>query len=87
VAKGNDVSQELNKYKEFKAVVAEGNIKVEISDIQYEGEMPKLVKYSVINGEKSLNVEIGVMGKETSVNRWSTKTKSDDSEYGLEIPD
>ena len=49
--------------------------------------MPTLVRYSIINGERSLNVEIGVMGKETSVNRWSTKTKSDDSEYELEIPD
>ena len=87
VAKGNDVAKELNEYKEFKSAEAEGNIKVEISDIQYEGEMPALVKYSVINGEKSLNVEIGVMGRQTSINRWSTKTKSDNLEYEFELLD
>lgn len=87
VAKGDDVSKELNEYKEFKSAETEGNIKVEISDIQYEGEMPALVKYSVINGEKSLNVEIGVMGRQTSINRWSTKTKSDNLEYEFELID
>lgn len=87
VAKGGDVSGELNEYKELKAATAEGDIKVEISDIQYEGESPSLVKYSVVKGERSLNVEIGVMGRQTSVNRWSTKTKSDNLEYELEITD
>ena len=79
-----------NYYKldaEAERIYARIDEKVEFSDIRYEGEMPTLVKYSIINGERSLNVEIGVMGKETSVNRWSTKTKSDDSEYELEIPD
>lgn len=87
VAKSDDVSGELNEYKELKAATAEGDIKVEISDIQYEGESPSLVKYSVVKGERSLNVEIGVMGRQTSVNRWSTKTKSDNLEYELEITD
>lgn len=87
VAKGGDVSGELNEYKELKAATTEGDIKVEISDIQYEGESPSLVKYSVVKGERSLNVEIGVMGRQTSVNRWSTKTKSDNLEYELEITD
>ena len=49
--------------------------------------MPTLVKYSVTRGERSLNVEIGIMGRETSINRWSTKTKSDNLEYELEIID
>ena len=88
VAKSNNVSSELAELKEIKeAGKDDGDIKVEISDIKYEGEMPALVKYSVINGERSLNVEIGVVGKETSVNRWSTKTKSDNLEYELEILD
>ena len=88
VAKSNNVSSELAELKEIKeARKDDGDIKVEISDIKYEGEMPALVKYSVINGERSLNVEIGVVGKETSVNRWSTKTKSDNLEYELEILD
>ena len=88
MAKSNNISSELTELKEIKeAGKADSDIKVEFSDIRYEGEMPTLVKYSIINGERSLNVEIGVMGKETSVNRWSTKTKSDDSEYELEIPD
>lgn len=88
VAKSNNISSELTELKEIKeAEKADSDIRVEFSDIRYEGEMPTLVKYSIINGERSLNVEIGVMGKETSVNRWSTKTKSDDSEYELEIPD
>lgn len=88
VAKSNNISSELTELKEIKeAGKADSDIKVEFSDIRYEGEMPTLVRYSIINGERSLNVEIGVTGKETSVNRWSTKTKSDDSEYELEIPD
>ena len=88
VAKSDNISSELAELKEAKETTKDdGNIKVEISDIQYEGEMPTLVKYSIINGDKSLNVEIGVNGKETTVNRWSTKTKSNDSEYELEIPD
>ena len=88
VAKSNNISSELTELKKIKeAEKADSDIRVEFSDIRYEGEMPTLVKYSIINGERSLNVEIAVMGKETSVNRWSTKTKSDDSEYELEIPD
>ena len=88
VAKSNNVYSELAELKEIKeAGKDDGDIKVEISDIKYEGEMPALVKYSVIKGERSLNVEIGVVGKETSVNRWSTKTKSDNLEYELEILD
>ena len=88
VAKSNNISSELTELKEIKeAGKADSDIKVEFSDIRYEGEMPTLVRYSIINGERSLNVEIGVTGKETSVNRWSTKTKSDDSEYELEITD
>ena len=87
VAKGNSPLTELNEYKEFMKSQTEGDVKVEISDIQSEGEMPALVKYSVTRGERSLNVEIGVMGRETSINRWSTKTKSDNLEYELEITD
>ena len=87
VAKGNSPLTELNEYKEFMNSQTEGDVKVEISDIQSEGEMPALVKYSVTRGERSLNVEIGVMRRETSINRWSTKTKSDNLEYELEITD
>ena len=87
VAKSDDISGELNEYKEFHAATTAGDIKVEISDIQYEGEFPSLVKYSVTKGERSLNIEIGVMGRQTSINRWSTKTKSDNLEYELEITD
>ena len=84
VAKSSNISSELAELKERKD---DGDIKVEISDIQYEGEMPTLVKYSVTKGERSLNVEIGIMGRETSINRWSTKTKSDNLEYEFEIID
>ena len=84
VAKSSDISSELAELKERKD---DGDIKVEISDIRYEGEMPTLVKYSVTKGERSLNVEIGIMGRETSINRWSTKTKSDNLEYEFEIID
>lgn len=88
VAKSSNISSELAELKEIKdARKDDGDIKTEISDIQYEGEMPTLVKYSVTRGERSLNVEIGIMGRETSVNRWSTKTKSDNLEYELEIID
>ena len=84
VAKSSNISSELTELKERKD---DGDIKVEISDIRYEGEMPTLVKYSVTKGERSLNVEIGIMGRETSINRWSTKTKSDNLEYEFEIID
>ena len=84
IAKSDNISSELTELKETKE---DGDIKVEISDIQYEGEFPSLVKYSVVRGERSLNVEIGVMGRQTAVNRWSTKTKSDNLEYELEITD
>lgn len=84
VAKSSNISSELAELKERKD---DGDIKVEISDIRYEGEMPTLVKYSVTKGERSLNVEIGIMGRETSINRWSTKTKSDNLEYEFEIID
>ena len=84
VAKSSNISSELAELKERKD---DGDIKVEISDIQYEGEMPTFVKYSVTKGERSLNVEIGIMGRETSINRWSTKTKSDNLEYEFEIID
>ena len=88
VAKSSNISSELVELKEIKdARKDDGDIKTEISDIQYEGEMPTLVKYSVTRGERSLNVEIGIMGRETSINRWSTKTKSDNLEYELEIID
>ena len=88
VAKSSNISSELAELKEIKdARKDDGDIKTEISDIQYEGEMPTLVKYSVTRGERSLNVEIGIMGRETSINRWSTKTKSDNLEYELEITD
>ena len=88
IAKSDNISSELTELKETKEAVKEdGDIKVEISDIQYEGEFPSLVKYSVVRGERSLNVEIGVMGRQTAVNRWSTKTKSDNLEYELEITD
>lgn len=88
VAKSSNVASELTELKEIKeARKSDGDIKVEISDIQCETEIPSVVKYSVAKGEKSLNVEIGVMGRETSINRWSTKTKSDDLNYGLDIPD
>ncbi len=88
VAKSSNISSELAELKEIKdARKDDGDIKTEISDIQYEGEMPTLVKYSVTRGERSLNVEIGIMGRETSINRWSTKTKSDNLEYELEIID
>ena len=88
VAKSSNISSELAELKEIKdARKDDGDIKIEISDIQYEGEMPILVKYSVTRGERSLNVEIGIMGRETSINRWSTKTKSDNLEYELEIID
>lgn len=87
VVKSKDIVRELNEYKEFRTATADGAVKVEISDIQYEGEFPTLVKYSVVQGEKSLNVEVGVIGRETTVNRWSTKTKSDNLEYELEITD
>ena len=88
VAKSSNISSELAELKEIKdARKDDGDIKTEISDIQYEGEMPILVKYSVTRGERSLNVEIGIMGRETSINRWSTKTKSDNLEYELEIID
>ena len=87
VAKSDNLAKELNEYKEFNDVTAEKDVKVEISDIQYEGDFPSLVKYSIVRGERSLNVEIGIMGRETTVNRWSTKTKSDNLEYELEITD
>ena len=88
VAKSNNISSELTELKEIKeAGKADSDIKVEFSDIRYEGEMPTLVKYSVTKGERSLNVEIGIMGRETSINRWSTKTKSDNLEYEFEIID
>lgn len=87
VAKGDRPLAELGEFKEFYAGQSDGDLKIEISDIQSEGEMPTLVKYSVAKGERSLNVEIGIIGRETSINRWSTKTKSDNLEYELEITD
>lgn len=93
VSTSNNVSSDLtefrtkNEMKKDEMKKDDSSIKVEISNIKYEGDRPTLVKYSVINGDKSLNVEIGINGKETSVDRWSTKTKSDNLEYELEITD
>lgn len=88
VSTSNNVSSDLTEFRTKNEMKKDdGSIKVEISDIKYEGDRPTLVRYSVINGDKSLNVEIGINGKETSVDRWSTKTKSDNLEYELEITD
>ena len=88
VSTSNNVSSDLTEFRTKNEMKKDdGSIKVEISNIKYEGDRPTLVKYSVINGDKSLNVEIGINGKETSVDRWSTKTKSDNLEYELEITD
>ena len=88
VSTSNNVSSDLTEFRTKNEMKKDGgSIKVEISNIKYEGDRPTLVKYSVINGDKSLNVEIGINGKETSVDRWSTKTKSDNFEYELEITD
>lgn len=88
ISTSNNVSSDLTEFRTKNEMKKDdGSIKVEISNIKYEGDRPTLVKYSVINGDKSLNVEIGINGKETSVDRWSTKTKSDNLEYELEITD
>ncbi len=88
VAKSSNISSELTEFKEVKeAGKDDRGIKTEISDIQYEGEFPSLVKYSIAKGERSLNVEIGVTGRTTSIKRWSTKTKSDDLKYEFELID
>ena len=88
VSTSNNVSSDLTEFRTKNEMKKDdSSIKVEISNIKYEGDRPTLVRYSVINGDKSLNVEIGINGKETSVNRWSTKTKSDNLEYELEITD
>ena len=82
VSTSNNVSSDLTEFRTKNEMKKDGG-----SNIKYEGDRPTLVKYSVINGDKSLNVEIGINGKETSVDRWSTKTKSDNLEYELEITD
>lgn len=88
VAKSSNVSSDLAKLKDMReAEKGDSDIIVEISDIGSEGAKPSLVKYSVAKGERSLNVEIGISGKETTINRWSTKTKSDNLVYELEITD
>ena len=88
VAKSSDVPSDLTKLKDMReAEKGDSDIIVEISDIGSEGAKPSLVKYSVAKGERSLNVEIGISGKETTINRWSTKTKSDNLVYELEITD
>ena len=88
VSTSNNVSSDLTEFRTKNEMKKDdSSIKVEISDIKYEGDRPTLVRYSVINGDKSLNVESGINGKETSVDRWSTKTKSDNLEYELEITD
>ena len=52
VAKSNNISSELTELKEIKeAEKADSDIKVEFSDIRYEGEMPTLVKYSITGRE------------------------------------
>lgn len=88
ISTSNNVSSDLTEFRTKNEMKKDdSSIKVEISNIKYEGDRPTLVRYSVINGDKSLNVEIGINGKETSVDRWSTKTKSDNLEYELEITD
>ena len=88
VAKSNNVSSELTELKgKEEANKDNSGIKVEIAEIEYDGELPSLIKYSVVKGERSLNVEIGVSGREPTINRWSTKTKSENLVYELEITD
>lgn len=88
VAKSEDVASDLSRFKDEKnAAIDYSGMKVDISDIQYEGEFPSLVKYSITNNDRSLNVEIGITGRTTTIARWSTKTKSDNLEYELEITD
>lgn len=87
VAKSNSVAAELTELKEIREAQKGDEISVNISDIQYDGELPVLIKYSVEQGERTLNVEVGVNGRETAIERWSTKTKSDNLNYELEITD
>ena len=83
-----DLTGDLAKLKELKDVKPDdGGVLVEVGDIKYEGDRPSLISYSVVKDERSLNVEVGVSGKETTINRWSTKTKSEDLQYELEITD
>lgn len=83
-----DLSTDLSKLKELKDVKPDdGGVLVEVGDIKYEGNSPSLISYSVVKDERSLNVEVGVSGKETTIKRWSTKTKSEDLQYELEITD
>ena len=83
-----DLSSDLAKLKELKDVKPDdGGVLVEVGDIKYEGNSPSLISYSVVKDERSLNVEVGVSGKETTIKRWSTKTKSEDLQYELEITD
>lgn len=83
-----DLTGDLAKLKELKDVKPDdGGVLVEVGDIKYEGDRPFLISYSVVKDERSLNVEVGVSGKETTINRWSTKTKSEDLQYELEITD
>ncbi len=74
IASGADISGELSGIPE-------------ITDIQYEGDLPVLIKYSVENSGRTLNVNVGVGEGETFIERWSTKTEADNLEYELQITD
>lgn len=77
----------LAELQEKEAAGEDGELSVKIDDIQFDGVFPTLIKYSIEKDGKSLNVDVGVNGYETYIKRWSTKTKSDNLNYELEITD
>lgn len=87
IAKSSDVGAELTEYKEIKEKEQKGGMSAKINDIQYNGDIPVLIKYSVEHNGKTLNVRIGVNGRETTIEKWSTKAETDNLNYEMEILD
>lgn len=55
--------------------------------IEYGEGNSYLIKYSVKKGDRTLHVEVNGEGMDSSIQRWSTKTASEDGLYEIQITD
>lgn len=59
----------------------------EVTEFKMDGDKVSLIKYRVEDGNKNLNVTLSIDGNNTKVEKWSTKTDTDDLVYELLITD
>lgn len=87
IAKSSDIKSDLTELKDVREAQKNNGFSVQISDIQYNGDVPAFISYKIKKDEKELNVNIAVNGRKTTIERWSTKAETGNLDYELEIID